>query len=235
MHRFRLNVAALCVALLPPLGSSAQSPSVALSPAPPGTIVQSRTVYLTGEAMNSRWRGVLSKAKIGTGDRGEVFYQWHLSIYGPCATEGQPALCLRYRSPRDGGPLTGVVKAKGANLWFPLQTAKIVGVADFEASGLERLVTQSHEFAADCGASTITVFGADPRTGKVRVVASVTNPCDLNAKIAHAANGDAIALRGPYYSATAAMCCPTKPKAAATLRFAGGRWIEAPKLFALKT
>jgi len=42
-----------------------------------------------------------------------------------------------------------------------------------------------------------------------------------------------IVLHGPYYNASAPLCCPTKPNASAILRYANGRWTERPQYFKL--
>ncbi|MBV9264336.1 MAG: hypothetical protein JO324_08440 [Candidatus Eremiobacteraeota bacterium] len=59
--------------------------------------------------------------------------------------------------------------------------------------------------------------------------AVLSNPCDLDAQI----QGDHLTLQGPYYSSSAPLCCPTKPRAIATLRYRSGAWIESPRYFKL--
>jgi len=230
VRRPLVSVALLVAVALAGTAKAEEPPSVTFSPPPPGTIVRSSLVYLAGEAMHSQWRAVLSKKRVGAGDNGDAFYQWYLSMY---AIDGT-TYSLKFQSPRDGGPLTAVAKAHGAKLWFPMQSAKIVGVGEFIEPAVQQVVVQTHESAADCGASTITVFAYDPKTGKPFPSATVTNGCDLNASIVRAGDRAAIRLAGPYYGPNAAMCCPTKPKATATLRYSNGKWSEAPSYFPLK-
>lgn len=221
---------ALAVTLVAaPAARSQEPPNYTFAPAPPGTVVQSTLFYLTGQAMHSQWRAVVSKKTVGTNGN-QAFDQWYLSIYSIDNTTYR----LRYRSPGNGGPLWKVERAHGATMWFPMQEMKIVGTGQFMEPTVENLVTSSHQTGADCGAATITVFAYNPKTHKVVASATVTNGCDLSAKIVKSASGAySLALTGPYYSPTAAMCCPTKNKAAATLRYANGRWVEYPKYFKL--
>jgi hypothetical protein len=232
MGRFRsLSAFALLLPLLfavPATGD--EPPSYTFSPAPPGTIVQNQLVYLAGEAMHSQWRAVASKKLAGSGN-GTSFYQWFLSIYAIDGTTYR----LKYQSPAKGGPLTAVKRAAGgAKMWFPLQTLRIVGSAELMQAGVQQLVVQSHEAGADCGTATVTVFAADSHGNVVPAVA-VRNGCDLTATIAHGhgAVRDSVVLSGPYYNATAALCCPTKPKANAVLSYRNGRWTETPKYYPL--
>ena len=183
-------------------------------------VVQSVTV-------EGAWRAVVSEKKVGTGERGENFYQLAFSI---AAYDGS-TFREKFRSPRDGGPLTAVMKAHGAALWFPIQSAKIVGTATIE--GKPALVLQSHEFAADCGLGTVTVFRLDGTTGTVKHLVTATNGCDLAAAIVRSGSGSEIRLSGPYYGPNAPRCCPTKPAATAALRYRHGTWTVTPNYFAI--
>jgi hypothetical protein len=194
-------------------------------PSPPGSIAQNRLVALGGEADRAQWRAVSSKMLVGKAN-GTTFYQWYLSIYA----FRNGAYRLRYRSPADGGPLARVARPPGANIWFPVQDLQIVGTAQLMHPGVQQLVVQSHEMAADCGSSIVTVFTTGA-AGRVRPAVSIENPCELRAAIVRSGNGDAIALSGPYYSASAALCCPSKPRATALLRYRDGRWTEAPNYY----
>lgn len=221
-------VFAFAAGLVSAPAASQEPPHYTFSPAPPGTVLQSRLFYLTGQAMHSQWRAVVSKKTVGAnGD--QAFDQWYLSIYAIDNTTYR----LRYQSPANGGPLSKVERAHGATMWFPMQELKIVGAGQFIEPTVENLVTSSHETGADCGGATITIFAFDIKTNKVVRSATVTNGCDLSAKIVASASGAYLTLTGPYYSATAPMCCPTKNKAVATLRYAKGRWIERPNYFKL--
>lgn len=227
------SVVALAIFAAVELGGVAgaeEPPGFTFSPVPPGAVVQSSLVYLAGEAMHTQWRTVLSKKHVGIGTDGTAFYQWYLSIY---AIDGA-TYHLKYQSPRDGGPLTVVAKASNAQLWFPVQSAKIVGVGEFMGAAAQQVVVQAHEFAADCGSSTVAVFAYDPKGGKPFPSAVATNGCELSASVVRAGELAALRLSGPYYGRNAAMCCPTKPKATATLKYLNGRWTEKPNYFPLK-
>lgn len=167
----------------------------------------------------------VTKSAVGSGN-GETFYQWYVSIYQD-GTKNR----LLYQSPRDGGPLDKVEKAKGANLWFPRQEASIIGTAPLMGDGLGEVVVQSHQAGADCGSADLTIFRYDPKSGKIVPAVTVQNGCELNAKIVKNSDGAYLQLSGPYYNATAPMCCPTKPKATATLKYANGKWIETPNYY----
>ena len=204
-----------------------EPPHPSFVPAPPGSVVQSQVVYLAGQAMHSQWRGIISKKAVGSGD-GETFYQWYVSIYQIDGTTYH----LRHQSPANGGPLDKLEKAQGANLWFPRQSAEIAGAAQLMGPGIEQLVVQTHQTGADCGSADLTVFRYDPKSNKVVPAVTVENGCDLNVKIVKGTNGDAyLQLSGPYYNESAPMCCPTKPKATATLKYANGTWTESPRYY----
>jgi hypothetical protein len=220
---------ALALAVLLPMGlRAAEPPHTTFSPAPPGAISQNVLLYMAGQAMNSQWRADASKKRVGASS-GTTFYQWYLSIYQLDNTTYK----LRYQSPMNGAPLDRVAKAHGGGMWFPLQSLSIVGAGEFAHQTVDQLVVSSHQTGADCGAATITVFGYNPHSNKVVRNVTVDNGCSLNATIVRGSNGanDRLRLSGPYYNASAAMCCPTKPNGSATLRFANGRWIESPNYY----
>jgi hypothetical protein len=198
---------------------------VTWSPSPTGSIVQNQGLSFNGESSSDAWRAVTSKKLVGSGN-GQKFYQWYLSIYAM----RRGAYRLRYESPGNGGPLSRVEQANGAKMWFPVQSLRIAGVASLMHPGAQQLVLQSHEMAADCGSATVTIFGTKPG-GSVAPLATVTNSCDLDATIS--ADGASIQLAGPYYKSDAPLCCPTKPKATATLRYSAGKWFETPNYFKL--
>jgi hypothetical protein len=217
------------IALSSAAAREAELARVTYSPVPPGSIVQSRVVYLAGEAMHAQWRAVISKRPVGTMDNGERSYQYYLSLYQIRGSTYR----LRFQSPKDGGPLTVLAKARGANVWFPFQSARIVGTGELLAPAVQQVVVQSHEMAADCGVATVTVFAYDKARGRVVPTAIVRNPCDLEASIVNPAAHAELRLQGPYYARDAALCCPTKPKAVATLRYIRGKWVEEPDYFPL--
>ncbi len=215
------------LALLPP-ATGAEPPHYAFSPKPPGEIVQSALFYPTGEGMQSQWRAVASRTHL----EGSA-YQWYLSIY---SIDYDTATYHRvYQSPRDGGPALLVTRVRPSGLWFPLQTLHIVGEGQFEEPGVENLVVQEHHAAADCGSASVTVFGYDWTKMRVRAFVTAANPCALQATVEHQRGGDAIRLVGPYYAPGAALCCPTRPRVSAYLRFKDDRWVEAPSYFPLHT
>jgi hypothetical protein len=225
-----LAAATLTLALVPLRSVLAdEPPNPTYAPPPPGTVVQNQLVYLAGQAMHSQWRAIASKKQVGRSGS-TVFNQWYLSIYSINNTTYR----LKYQSPSNGGPLSRVTKASGGTMWFPYQDLKIVGVGQFMQPAVENLVVWSHETGADCGGATVTVFAYNYSGNKVYATATATNPCDLKATIMHSGSSYSIKLTGPYYAASAALCCPTKPNASATLRYSGGKWVMSPKIFALK-
>ena len=233
MHRFHpLSIVALVAALLLVVPAGAQEPSATphylFEPAPPGTIMQAQFVDLAGEVMHGQWQAVLSRKQVGN-ENGQSFYQWYLTIY---AVSGS-VFRVRYQSPGNGGPLSRVKRAAGSSkMWFPVQSVRIVGVAELMQSGVQQLVVESHEMSADCGASTVTAFMSNGKGNVVPAVA-VRNGCALKATIARG-NGnlrDAIVLSGPYYNKTAPMCCPTKARASAVLTYRNNAWTQTPNYY----
>jgi hypothetical protein len=178
--------------------------------------------------MHSQWRGVLSKKLAGT-SAGMSFYQWYVSIYAINDTTYQ----LKYQSPGNGGPFDKLERTSDASMWFPAQSGSIVGAAQLMGQGIEQLVVSTHQAGADCGSADITIFTYDPKKQKVVPAATLQNGCDLSVKIVHSANGDTLTLTGPYYNEHAPMCCPTKPKATATLSYVNGKWVEKPNYYKL--
>jgi hypothetical protein len=221
-----LLLAAVALSLSHPNASAEEPPHVTFSPQPPGTVAQSQLVSLASETMHGQWRGVLSKKLLGTAN-GAAFYQWYLSIYAIDNTTYR----LQYRSPDAPVPFGRVTKVPGLSLWFPRQEATIVGTGEFMGPGAQQLVVQSHEAGADCGRARVDVFFFDAAMQRVMTTLSVENGCDLAASIVHEQGGDALRLTGPYYAANAPLCCPTKPRAQAILRFHKGTWTEQPPYF----
>jgi hypothetical protein len=219
-----------CAALLCAPAPAEEPAHYTFSPPPPGNIVESKLVYLSGEAMHAQWRAVLSRAVVGSGN-GTNFYQWYLSLYAIDGTVYR----LKYRSPNAAIPFDRVSKARGAQLWFPVQDAKIAGAGELMGAGAQQLVVESHQMAADCGSARVDVFFFDAAMQRVMTTLSVENGCDLAAKVIHGASGDALELVGPYYAANAPMCCPTKPNATAFLHFHNGSWTQQPRYFEILT
>jgi hypothetical protein len=222
----RAVVAAVAAGVVLAPATAAEPPHYTFSPKPPGSIVQSVLFYPAGEGMQTQWRAVSSRIHLGG-----AAYQWYLSVYSidfDIATYR-----LVYQSPRDGGPALRVRKTPRSDLWLPLQSLYIVGEGALEEPSVENLIVQEHRASGDCGSATVTVYGYAFRTRRFGAIASVSNPCALEATIEHDASGDVVRLSGPYYAPGAALCCPTKPRASAYLRFKGGRWVEAPVYFPL--
>jgi len=208
------------------VAASAQMPPYSFLPAPPGEIVQNESIAFNGPNANDRWDAVVSKKYLGKGN-GRTFYQWYLSVY----SLRRGAFRLRYESPGNGGPLSPVAQANGAKAWFPVQEVKLVGAASLIQRRVQLLVVQSHETGADCGTATVTIFGTKPGS-TVGPIATITNSCDLAAKIS--ADGASLELTGPYYAGNAPLCCPTKANATATLRYVDGKWVESPSYFKIQ-
>jgi hypothetical protein len=194
---------------------------------PPGQIMQDTVAYLSGEAMNSRWHVVTSRKLVGRQIGKQPVYQWYLSFYAPA----QNGWKLVYRLPNASHELLSrVTKAPGALMYFPQQDLKIIGVGEFERPGVQDVVVWDHQSGADCGTADVTVFGANPK-GAIEQRVHVENGCELAATIVKRGALQAVQLTGPYYGRNAALCCPTKPKAAAMLAFANGAWRVAPNYF----
>ncbi|MGR4065928.1 MAG: hypothetical protein ACLQPV_10845 [Vulcanimicrobiaceae bacterium] len=231
--RIRAFLAVLALASLTALASLAhparadEPANVTYSPLPPGTVVQNLLVYIAGEAMHSQWHAVTSKKQVGT-YADKPFYQWYLSIYEINGSTYE----LKYQSPKNGPPLSAVSHSSDGKMWFPTQSISIAGQAELMQSGVQQLVVQSHETGADCGTALVTILGTN-RAGSIFPEVSVQNACDLDAKIVRPASGGlaSIQLTGPYYAANAALCCPTKTSATATLTYANGKWTQNPHYF----
>ena len=90
-----------------------------------------------------------------------------------------------------------------------------------------RLETKTCSCSLAASISSVPFAMAEER---VLIVASVSQALgELRATIG--ADGTSIELAGPYYNASAPMCCPTKNSASAVLRYRGGKWVETPNYF----
>jgi hypothetical protein len=195
--------------------------------APPGQIVQDSVAYLSGEGMNSRWHVVSSRQLAGRQMGKQPVYQWYLSFYAPWENGWK----LVYRLPNAQHELLSrVTKARGAQMYFPQQDVRIVGAAEFEHPGVQDVVVWDHQSGADCGTADVTVFGANAK-GQIGQRVHVENACELTATIVKRGSLVAVQLIGPYYDRAAALCCPAKPRVAATLSYAKGRWNVSPDYF----
>lgn len=201
-----------------------------LSPAPPGQVMQQTVAYLTGQAMHSMWYVVASRKLAGKNMGKDPVYQWYLSFYAPDGDDGGK---LAYQLPdKQGTLLSRIEKAHGAQMYFPQQSLKIVGVAQFEHPDVDDVVVWDHQAGADCGGADVTVFRANTK-GQVEQSIHVQNGCQLDAKIVKYKGAQAIQLTGPYYAPNAAMCCPTKPKASAMLVYKNGDWKMTPNYYTI--
>ncbi|HKU66148.1 MAG TPA: hypothetical protein VJP85_00040 [Candidatus Baltobacteraceae bacterium] len=217
------------IALALSAGPAAAVPRPHYDAAPPGQVMQDTVAYLTGEGMNSAWHVVASRRLAGIQIGGTRAYQWYLSFYAPA----QNGLKLVYQLPNERHELLSrVTKAHGVQMYFPQQDLKIVGAAEFEKPGVQDVVVWDHQTGADCETADVTVFGANAR-GKVEQRVHVENGCSLEAQIVKRGTLSAVQLSGPYYGPTAPMCCPTKPKARATLAYANGTWSVSPRYYVI--
>jgi hypothetical protein len=229
----KLLLSGLSLVLLTACASaSAAMQSPKFNNPPPGATVQDVVVYLSGEGMSSQWHVVSSRVVVGKQNGTQAAYQWYVSIYAPVGNGWN----LKYRSP--GGSttlLSKVTKANGAQLYFPVQSVKIVGGAELEQAAVQDAVVQTHESAADCGSSTVAIIGL-AKNFQPTIRTTVENGCDLQASIVKYGQMQAVQLTGPYYGPKAAMCCPTKNKATAKLTYSGQirGWSVTPNYFKLK-
>ena len=203
--------------------SVAAAISVPYHPEPPGMVTQDTTVYLAGEAMNSRYHVVASRLRLSNSQ-----WQPYLSIY---AQRGN-GFSQIYQSPSARDPLALVPhseKMPGGGPYLPTVDLRIVGKAEFMGGGRQQVAVLVHEAAADCGSSTLSILRSEHGPGPVRLAAQVSNPCDLTARV----QGNTVVLSGPYYNANAALCCPTQAHARAILTYGAGRWTLHPAYFKL--
>jgi hypothetical protein len=110
---------------------------------------------------------------------------------------------------------------------------KIDGIGQFTHPAVDDLVVEQQEASADCGGGNVSVFYYDWTRQKIEKSITVTNGCELHAKVIHDKLGDAIQLNGPYYGPNAPMCCPTKNNATAILRYTNGKWTLKPNYFTI--
>jgi len=179
--------------------------------------VQNHLVYIAGEAMHSQWHAVTSKKQVGT-YADKPFYQWYLSIYEIDGSTYE----LKYQSPKNGPPLSAVSHSSDGKMWFPRSPSRLSARPTHAArrAAARRRVPRDrrglrHRARYRLGTN---------RAGSIFPEVSVQNACDLDAKIVKTpSGGSALQLTGPYYNSTAALCCPTKTSATATLTTPTGR------------
>ena len=205
------------------IASAALALSVTYHPRPPGMVTQDMTVYLAGEAMNSRYHVVASRLRLTNSD-----WQPYVTIY---AQRGD-GFSQIYQSPSKSDALALVPrrdKMPNGGPYLPTVDLHLIGKAEFMGARRQQAAVLVHQAAADCGSTTLSILRSDPGPGPIRLVSQVSNPCDLAARI----QGNTIVLSGPYYNANAALCCPTQAHARAILAYGKGRWTLHPAYFKL--
>ncbi|GAN74135.1 hypothetical protein Apmu_0139_12 [Acidiphilium multivorum AIU301] len=116
-----------------------------------------------------------------------------------------------------------LVRPAGAPRWFPQQRAHLAGIAVL--GGRRFAIVAEHNTGADCGEGTVGLVGSRGELVTVR------NPCALDVAIGH---GE-VRLAGPYYAPGAPLVDPTIVRAAAILTFRGGKPVESPPYFRMRT
>ncbi len=141
-----------------------------------------------------------------------------------------------YRSPSRDDPLKLVPKMQpipnARGVWMPgYVDVRLIGSAQLMQPGESQLVLRVYSSAADCGAATLHVLTLGSRREVLHDVVQVQNYCALEANL----QPHSVALTGPYYDRNAALCCPTKNRATALLRYDRKResWVIAPQYFRL--
>lgn len=201
------------------------------------------------------WKGVLAQKMhvvLGPG-RGTKYVAmvWHepLGTERGSAPRFQPEFVLYradgfgkglapvYRSPIRGDSLQLVPEMQPIpntpGVWMPgYVDVRIVGSAQLMGPGENQLVVRIYSSAADCGAATVHVLAVGPGD-RLHDVVRAENYCSLEAAL----QPPGIALKGPYYDPNAPLCCPTKNKATALLRYdrKSGKWLIAPQYFRLSS
>jgi hypothetical protein len=198
---------------------------------PPGQIVKTVTVYLAGEAMNSRYQAVLSRVQIAPA-KGQTAarYQPYLTIYQQSAD----TFVQMYQAPGKNdyldllGQIQPIPSAPG--MYEPsVEDVKLVGAGEFMQPTVQQLVVQAYSAGADCGATAVHVIALRSEGHALVDSLKVSNYCDLSASIV----GNTIKLDGPYYGKDAPLCCPTKNSATATATYDMRRhtWTVSPRYF----
>jgi hypothetical protein len=112
--------------------------------------------------------------------------------------------------------------------WLPLElTVTSLGAARLIPGAGDQLVFAVHEASADCGSASVAVIGLGG--GHPADVATVQNPCSL----ALAVTATRLILSGPGYKRSDPLCCPSTPKAQASLAYSDGAWRLTPHVFTL--
>ena len=199
---------------------------------PPGTVVQRLSASLDGTS-SPPYLAIVSSKKVGTSGT-QPIAQLYLSLYREIGRSGTYKRVVQSPGPADPLKLVppvlfmngGAIPASGAS------NVTIVGSERLDGDtppGSAQLVVSVHEQKADCG--IVQTYVLETRAvGLPLVLVSVSNYCSLSASLAP----PALVLKGPYYSPTAALCCPTTPSVSAKLTYAKGTWTLAPPYFTVK-
>lgn len=167
----------------------------------------------------------LTRAPIGAATPAR--YQYRLTVYG---IDNANKPFVAFRTPGNDTFLSHVVAPAGGGPPFPWQSARIVGVAQLRTGSTPSLIVQRYEAGADCGGSEVAVLSLNQ--GMVKRVATVENPCGLEAHIVREGGRTVVELSGDYYTPSDPLCCPSKPHVRAQLLMnANGRWIVRPAYF----
>jgi hypothetical protein len=112
--------------------------------------------------------------------------------------------------------------------WLPLvEVVSSLTAAPLVPDKGQQLVFAVQESAADCGSTSVHVVGL---TGDSwHDIVSVQNFCAL----AFTISGKNVNLTGPGYKSSDPLCCPSTPKATATLSYRNGAWKIVPPIFKL--
>jgi hypothetical protein len=112
--------------------------------------------------------------------------------------------------------------------WAPLQlTVTSLSAARLIPGAGQQLVFAVHEASADCGSADVAVIGLGG--GRPADVALVQNPCSLAVTV----TATRLILSGPGYKRSDPLCCPSTPKAQASLAYSDGAWRLSPHVFTL--
>lgn len=187
--------------------------------APPGAVVHDMKADFDGKAAG-QYRVITSREPIGNPPED----QWYLSIY-------DPADKMIYQSPNAEDRFALVPRLQhgyDTARMFPHVTVALSGSGNLMGEPRDQVLISVHESGADCGTATLSILSM--QSGSLEVPVQVTNPCRLQASVAH----HTIILRGPYYNARAPLYKPTINNATATLRYVDNAWVERPKYFKLQ-
>ncbi len=112
--------------------------------------------------------------------------------------------------------------------WLPLElTVTSLGAARLIPGAADQLVFAVHEASADCGSASVAVIGLGG--GRPADVATVQNPCSLAVTV----TATRLVLSGPGYKRSDPLCCPSTPKAQASLAYSDDAWRLSPHVFTL--